>query len=139
MVVEEAITKLLKENPAVNNRINGRVYPMMLPQNSDLPAITYQLISQPRTGSNDGDSELARSRIEIRMFAFDDLVAAQLADEVRRALVGFSGKPDPAQEFEIDCLTQDDGNGSQGYADDEMRDETVYVRLSDFFVWHYAP
>ena len=64
----------------------GRVYPKVIPQDADLPAITYQRISSPRVRSHDGPSGLVFGRFQINAWAATWDAAAALAAEIQTAL-----------------------------------------------------
>lgn len=48
MLPEEAIYTFLVSQPEINKIVEDRIYPMLMPQDSKLPAITYQRISTVR-------------------------------------------------------------------------------------------
>lgn len=73
--------------------VSGRVYPVLLPQSPTYPALTYQLISDPRGHTHDGPDGLVDARYQITTWApreaYADVKAT--ADAVRIALDGFTG------------------------------------------------
>lgn len=68
--------------------VGTRVYPVQLPQEATLPALTYQRISGPRTHTQNGVSILARPRIQVDCWASSYAGAKAVATQVRLALDG---------------------------------------------------
>ncbi len=66
--------------------VAGRCYPMTLPEGVELPALTYQRISDPREYSHSGRSELEHPRYQVTCWAATYGVAVALASEVREAV-----------------------------------------------------
>lgn len=93
-MIEKALYALLV---AADTDAGTRVYPLSLPQNPTLPALTYQRVSTPRDLSHDGDQGYADARVQINCWAhrspsnlgYDQ--AKTLADQVRVALNGQFG------------------------------------------------
>lgn len=96
MIESDALRTRLLEDPAVcvlvGSDRKARVYPIVLPQDSTFPALTYQLISAPRELTHDGPSGVAWNRIQIDCWASTYLEAKQLATTVRRWLNGWRGR-----------------------------------------------
>ena len=54
------------------------VYPLLLPQRVTLPASTYQVISETRVRSQDGDSRLPTTRVQVDHYADTYSAAAEM-------------------------------------------------------------
>jgi len=78
----------LTRNPAVAALVSTRIYPGMIPQDADLPAIAYQQISNPPTYSHSGNSGLWNARVQLICVAANYLAAHALSETVRLALDG---------------------------------------------------
>ena len=89
--LEEALYAHLAADAAIAALVSTRIYPMLVPQDSDLPAIAYQRISRIGQHSHDGASVPARARIQITCLASTYSGAKALAGAVEDALDGYSG------------------------------------------------
>lgn len=123
-MIEEELTSWLQANIAL---VANRVYPMKLPQNPTLPAITYQKISGLRVQSHDGPSGLAYPRFQVSCWGESYSDAKQVAEEVRQDLDGYQGLMGVVQvgaallQNEIDFYIP----------------ETGYYHVPvDFIIWH---
>jgi hypothetical protein len=87
-MIETELFSVLKNNTQVAAAVSTRIYPLMLPQVSTLPAIVYQRISSTPTTSIDGDSGLDSVRIQVSCWADTYGAAKGLAEKVRTAVNG---------------------------------------------------
>jgi len=127
MSVEAAINAILLADPGVAAVVASRIYPVVMPEDPTLPAITYQRIDGPRETSLDLDSSLAHPRIQVSAWgnAYADVKNA--ADAVREALNGFSGT---IAGFTIQGIVIESDNDLY---DPQTR---TYHVATDFEVWH---
>lgn len=96
-----------------------RVFPMVRPQESGVPAVTYQRVSNVPTTSLAGDSGLDSVRVQIDAWASTYANAKALAAQVRSALLGAAFKALMVSDF------------------DDYETETQTYRVSmDFNCWH---
>lgn len=91
MNIEEALFAYLQTKPDVTSIVGNRVYPMLLPQGSEYPAIVYQRISGMRVRSHSGPSSLAYPRIQFSCWAQTYSDAKRLAERLRVSLDGYRG------------------------------------------------
>lgn len=91
MTVEAAIYTLLKDAAGVSALAGTRIYPILAPQDSAYPLITYQRISGARWRTFDGPSGKAQPRFQLDVWATSYAGANALAKAVRDALDGYSG------------------------------------------------
>lgn len=91
MTVEADIRVRLLADGTVSGLISTRMYPLVLPQDPTLPALTYQRISGPRIHKLTGTTGRARARLEIDSWAETYTEAQSLAAAVRASLDGFIG------------------------------------------------
>jgi hypothetical protein len=87
-VIEVALAALLD---AADTSAADRIKPLTLPRDPTLPACTYQLISNPRELSHDGDQGYATFRVQLNCWGKTYKQAKQLAGEARLALNGQRG------------------------------------------------
>jgi hypothetical protein len=97
VTLEVGLHAFLLADPAVAALIGTRMTPLVLPQNTAYPALTYQRISGQRLRSVDGPAGRARPRMQIDSWAETYLEAKALAAAVRRALDGYAGPMGAAQ------------------------------------------
>ena len=71
--------------------VGTRVYPIVLPQNPEYPAISYTLISTDREGPMQGPGGLAASRVELGCWDRTYSGAKALSEIVRKKYDRFSG------------------------------------------------
>lgn len=69
MDIEAAVRAYILADPALADAIGDRLWPVKLPQNPTLPAITAQRISGVRFGVLRGPAGLARPRIQFDVWA----------------------------------------------------------------------
>lgn len=98
MIEQDAIRpwllSLVEVRTLVGSDTNARVYPVQLPQNPTLPALSYQRISATRDYVQTGATGLVLARVQIDSWAKAFRDATLLADAVRRAVSGFRGHLD---------------------------------------------
>lgn len=85
MNIAETLFGHLTANAAVAEWIDSRCYPIRLPQEPVLPAITYQRIDAPRIVTHSGGGALVASRFQISCWAATYAEAIELAERVKAA------------------------------------------------------
>lgn len=90
--VEAAVEEVLRLDAGVQALIGSgsqmRLFQQRLAQNSPLPALTYQLISDPSESTHDGPAGLAKSRFQIDSWAKTREEARAVSRAARLALAG---------------------------------------------------
>lgn len=129
MSVETAIWRRLRDDPGVSALVGQRITPVKRGTTDgweQLPAITYQRISNQRWHDSQGLGGLARPRVQLTCWGSSWSSARSVADAVRRALEGWK---DPNADPPVDgVLVQNDLD----LYDEET--DTHYVPI-DVFVW----
>lgn len=90
--IEEALYSRLSTYPEVVKLASTRIYPLVIPQDSDLPAMAYQRISGMRELEHGGPSGFASGRFQVTCTAATYAAAVGLANAVRRGLEGYRGE-----------------------------------------------
>jgi hypothetical protein len=86
------LRSLILSDTAVAALVGTRLYPAPIPQDAVLPALAYQLISQPGQYAHDaGDIGLRRSRVQVTAQASDYAGIRALLDTVDAAISGYRG------------------------------------------------
>lgn len=66
--MEEAFRALILAQPGIAALIGTRVYPLVLPQGFERPAIKFQIISTSRDYKQDGDDGVPTRRIQVDIY-----------------------------------------------------------------------
>lgn len=86
--LEPKIYTALSGDSAVSAVVSTRIYPMVLPQDVTLPAITYSRISGGQVNSMGGFSNLENPRVQVDVWAATYTAAKTLAALVHTAMGG---------------------------------------------------
>src|SRR5512139_359269 len=93
--IEEAVVERMEADGAITALIGSgaaaRLYPLVIPQTSALPAVAYQKISSPKEQSHSGSSHLARSRMQFTCEAETYNEVKALATAVKDCWDSFAG------------------------------------------------
>lgn len=118
--LDEKLYTLLSGDASVSAVVVARIYPLVLPQDVTLPAITYSRISGGQVNSLGGYSGLEAPRIQVDVWGESYAAARALAALVHTAMDG-------ATTFR--ALLESDT--------DFFEDDTKIYRVSsDFIVWN---
>lgn len=96
-MLETALYAFLGQQGAISALVGARIYPLLLPQNPTMPALTYQIISTVPDYVLAGPSGLVAKRVQINCWASREwampgyTTAQNVATAVRKALDGYSG------------------------------------------------
>jgi hypothetical protein len=95
MTTLEAVRAELLADLTLQGLVGQRIYPLVMPQGSETPALVLTVISDIPENSFDGTAEtrLREARVQIDSYAETYLQAHQLADAVL-AIVGNLSRPD---------------------------------------------
>lgn len=91
MNAELAVYSLLKDAPAIIALVADRIFPLLAPQDVDVPFLVYQRVSGVRWRSLSGPSGMAQPRMQVDAYAMTYSGAKTLATAVRQTLDGFRG------------------------------------------------
>ncbi len=137
MSLQGAMYEELRLNAAVAALVASRIYPVVAPQETDLPYLTIQRIDRPRERHQGGDAKLPHPRIQIDCWAATEFAADQLAEALRGVLDEFSGPLGGGREHVEHCYLEDD---RQEYVPPTDGSEQGTHRVSmDFIVWYREP
>lgn len=88
--IEEAIYQKLAGTVAITAVTSTRIYQLKMPDNPQLPAITYEVAVGDQVESRDGYSGLSHPIVNIHCWARTAAAASALALLIRDAIVGQS-------------------------------------------------
>jgi len=91
MNAEKALYARLTAVTGVTDLVSTRIYPVQIPQDATLPAITYRLLFAEREHAMGADCNILRAQIELLCVAYTYAETKNTNDEVRQALQRFSG------------------------------------------------
>ena len=86
-------TELYQHLDSNVSSVNGRISPLIMPQNTDKPALVYTVISDSDEHSLEGGSCAGVIRVQIDVYAKTYAEAKTVKDEVKAALYSFSYLP----------------------------------------------
>ena len=99
-MIQTGLFNLLKTIPSIGNR----VYPLVAPQNTTTPYITYQRISSFDTSTTEGTESLDLARFQIKVFSKTYSDAVNNANLVKEKLSGKGLKLMHGEDYESDTL-----------------------------------
>jgi len=130
MALTSNIRWLLTSDAGVTALVGTRIYPLILPQNPTLPAISYGLISAIRDTNLSSMVGLVEVRYQFDCWALTLLEAEAMADALRAALHGFQGPVGGSPAT---------GNVSGSFAENERHiyepDTEIYRISTDYFLF----
>ena len=91
MSLEAALFSRLTAVAGVTALVSQRVYPVQLPQNPTLPAVTYEVLSERRLNTFRGPLGLPGTLMRVCSWGLTYAAAKDLARQVRLALDGWQG------------------------------------------------
>ena len=118
---DELFTYLTLEAPDVVSLVGTRVYPLKLPAQAVMPAITYQRISGPKPIATQADEGPTHARIRFNCWASTYEGANALAGAVVSVLKGDAG---PGL-----------GHGKDGDQEDDDPNTGLFRRRLEYLYW----
>ena len=89
--IEEGLYAALADTGGrIYGLVEDRIYPAVIPQEADLPAMAYQRVSANRTPGHGGTVGLAEGRIQVTISA-DEYRTAKAVAEAMREIFPFRG------------------------------------------------
>ena len=88
---EPLVRALLLADPIISGQLGGtRIYPLVRPQGTPLPAITYQRISRTRFDPLNGMERVQNARLQLDIWGADYGDVKELAADVLEVLGGYA-------------------------------------------------
>ncbi len=135
MIIEHALKTYLENQSGLTALLgNSKLYYGTAPQDVTAPYLVMNKISSVRTHSHDGDSHLARTRIQFTIcapFAGGYKDCKDIADQLRTALQGKTGSIGDSPGVEIGSCLYDNETDSYDSATDQM------MLFVDYMIQHY--
>lgn len=126
MSIEAALRDHLSTYPALVALVGSRVHPLQLPQDSELPAVTYTRIStQPLTHRSNRKPTYGRPRFQLDAWAETSVIASQVREAIREAMGDFAQDGPPRVDV---ALLQNDQTVFEA-------EPARFRAILDYFVW----
>lgn len=122
MTLEEAIFYKLSNTAPVSLIVSSRIYPILLPENTQFPCISYQIIFMERFNSMTGHLGTTTAQVQIDSWSKTATEARTLAKKVHNALNAFSGT---INTLEVSCLSLSE----QDFFESDVE---VYRRMQEY-------
>jgi len=91
-MIENAIYHILSNDAGVSGKISTRIYPMVAPENASVDYYcTYQIISSATNSTKSSIGDRDTFLIQIDAYGPTNTKAAELGQDIRTALEGYSG------------------------------------------------
>ena len=132
-VIEQALYTLMAADNTIAATVGARIYPVVVPQDADLPALVYQRISSVRDHTHDATTGLAHPRIQVTAIATTYNAAKTLANAVRTLLDNYKGPTSDGVVIDA-ILFQNEMDVFNLAGDQRLNTFGVMV---DFVVWHH--
>lgn len=129
--IETALYAIIIGDATVYSLIETRVYPNIIPQGADMPAVTYQQISGVRDHAFSGPNGLVSARFQINCWSDSYSEARQLSEAVRKLLDGYSGTVNTREIQSI--MLENEGDMPQISAGKDVLRR--FGKRLDFIVW----
>ena len=130
MRAERVVYDLLTGSEAVTALVGLKIYPGLIPQNTTMPAVSYELISSvdiPPINAQAG-GVILRSRVQVSVLARTYAEVKTIQEAIRRALLFKSGLIAGVQ---VNAITR------ELIGSDERDDESgLYMQGVDFLLIH---
>lgn len=130
MMIEEALFKHLKAHAGLSALVSSRIYPMVMPQKTSMPAVTFQRISTPREYTHGGYSGLAHPLFQISCWGEKYKDTRAVAEQVRLALQAYVGTMGGTGGVEVQASFQ------ENEIDFYDPGANLYHVPVDFRIWH---
>jgi hypothetical protein len=131
MRAEQVVYTLLLADAGVIAAVAGRVYPSRIPQNSQMPALAYQVVSGNEITPIDAQAgyQVVQTRVQITAMAKNYNECKGALEAARKALLYKSGTIAGIKVLSI---------LRGGIGPDLREDDTsLYVQSTDYLVTHY--
>src|SRR5579875_351729 len=108
MSIETGIYKLLSADPTVSAQVGTRITPVIVPEGSSFPAISYHWVDRPRWGALDNPTGTPHARLQVTCWSQTFAGAIALCSAVKAALAGYSGLADDTTVQSITVIDERD-------------------------------
>lgn len=127
----QAIVAILKADAGVQGAVGQKVFPDLVPQGTDFPAVTFIRVGGQRKRRSRTVSKVLKERFQITAIAKTREQALAVAEKVRVAMIGVRGVIGGVNVR--GCWCEDEGQ--------DLSDPDTKLRLvaADYRIWTSAP
>ena len=129
--IETAIYALLTADLTLTALVGTRITPVIVPQRSAMPAVTFAQVAGARTHSVDGPTGQVNSRWQFNCWASNTRSPRAVADALRQAIDGYSGTTGGVIFQSIQSQTENDIDANPAGVNVSRR----YGKSQDFEIW----
>ena len=90
-MIEHFIYSLLSNDAGVSALVSARIYPLIMPQNSTFPCVTYTVNIDSEDKTFDGQGTFSQASVEVDCWSDTHADMLTLGDAVKTALKNYSG------------------------------------------------
>ena len=130
--IEKLLTTLMEADTTIEGLVGTRIFPMVVPQDTTMPCITYQKISGNWQVQISGPHNMSQERFQINCWATTYAGAKALAEAVRAE---FSGYDTGNASVSVHIITLENETDTINENAD-VRGSRRYGRMMDFLVWY---
>jgi len=87
-MIEACLFSKLSTTASLSSVVSSRIFPLIAPENTTLPFVTYQIINSDIPRNLNGRSGVRSARFQINAFANSYLSAAQIIQIIKDVLCG---------------------------------------------------
>jgi hypothetical protein len=113
-MILKIIYALLTNTPAISAQVGTRIYPLVVPEDVQKPALAYQVISESRDYLMSGQDAVTESRVQITIVAESVSQMDTVAEALRSELSGYSGMVQSEKVYLITLENEYDGAVADG-------------------------
>jgi hypothetical protein len=126
--ISETVVARMASQTALTNLIGARLYPGIIPQDAESPAVAYQLSDTQHVSSRSGSSHLARSQFQFVCSAETKAEAVAVATAVRGSWEDCGGSV-------LDGMRLD-GAIVMNESEDVVEQNLLFFVRLDIAIWH---
>jgi len=113
-MIRKMIYAILSNTPALTAQVGTRIYPLVVPEDVQKPALAYQVISESRDYLMTGQDGVTESRVQITIVAQNVAQMDSVAETLRSELSGYSGMVQSEKVYLITLENEYDGAVAEG-------------------------
>lgn len=130
-LIEKAIYSLLTGDGTLTGLVSTRIFPVLIPQKTTMPAIAYEQTSGARVHATDGPAGQVNSRWQFNCWGSSYASVRAVANALREAIDGYSGTTAGVIFQAIQSQDENDIKADPAGANRARR----YGKSLDFEIW----
>lgn len=135
MALSTAIYTILRLNANVVATFGTRIYPVVVPIDSDFPALTYQVTNHQETNTHEVANKFDRIGIRVSVYADSYTTAETYAGYVYTALSRYKGTQSTEKVLTISYDSQSDDIMELSTPTASTTGQYIYIKNMDFTIF----